>query len=122
MDQNREENRLRDEMMASHDWIEQDKGMFGLANSPYDFTLRDPRKAEKDLKKGIANKEKLTGQINHRAMALLTQAEKQYQELLHKRENVEEDLDNIRGSIKALDEKKKDEVTSAYKEVNKTSG
>ena len=92
--------------------------MFGKANSPYDFAHRDPGKAEKELKKGLLQKEKMTGQINHRAMALLAQAEQQNQELILKRQNVEEDLDNIQQSIKQLDEKKKDEITSAYKKVS----
>jgi len=104
-------------MLSDYEWIEQDRQMFGTPNSPYDFNFRDPAKAEKALKKGLAAKEKLDGQINHRAMALLTQAEKQYEELILKRKNVEDDLDNIRESIKNLDEKKKTEITDAYKEV-----
>lgn len=117
-DQNGVENDLRGKMLSEHDWIEQDRQMFGTPNSPYDFAFRDPAKAERALRKGIAQKDKLTGQINHRAMALLTQAEKQYEELIVKRTNVEDDLENIQESIKALDEKKKTEITNAYKEVN----
>ena len=94
-----------------------DKSMFGQVNSPYDFAFRDPAKAEKALRKGLKEKDKLTGQINQRAMALLAQAEKQYNELLEKRADVENDLDNIRNSMKMLDEKKKEKITSAYHEV-----
>jgi len=119
MEQNSEEDSLRRKMIEENDWIEQDRHMFGVKNTPYDFEFRDPRKAEQALRKGLAQKDKLTGQINQRAMALLTQAEKQYQELIVKRQNVEEDLEKITQSIKALDEKKKSEITSAYKEVNK---
>jgi len=86
------------------------------------FRFSRPSQGRKSFAKGLKEKDKLTGQINQRAMALLAQAEKQYNELLEKRADVENDLDNIRNSMKMLDEKKKEKITSAYHEVNKSFG
>ena len=60
-------------MEEKYSWIEQDKHAFGKKNSAFDFTLRDPAKAERQLNKARNQKEKLNGQINQRAMALLQQ-------------------------------------------------
>jgi len=105
-----------------HSWIEQDKHVFGKKNTLYDFTSRDPVKAERHLNKARNQKEKLNGQINQRAMALLQQAENTYEELLVKREGVEDERNKLLQTIELLDVQKKEEVTKAYKEVNKNFG
>ena len=51
-------------------------------------------------------------------MALLQQAENTYEELLSKREGVEDERNKLLKTIERLDVQKKEEVTKAYKEVN----
>merc|ERR1712176_933632 len=85
----------------------------------YDFEQKDPTKAERSLQKAKSKKEKLNGQINQRAMALLQQAEKSQEELFQKRKGVEEDREKLETTIERLDDQKKQEITRAYKEVNK---
>ena len=108
----------RQYLEEKYSWIEQDKHVFGKKNSHYDFTIRDPHKAERHLHKAKNQKEKLNGQINQRAMALLQQAENTYEELLSKREGVEDERNKLLKTIERLDVQKKEEVTKAYKEVN----
>ena len=50
-------------------------------------------------------------------MALLQQAENTYEELLTKREGVEDERNKLLKTIERLDVQKKEEVTKAYKEV-----
>ena len=68
--------KYRRHLEEKYTWIELDKGIFGQKNSAYDFEQKNPQKAEKELQKAKSKKEKLNGQINQRAMALLQQAEK----------------------------------------------
>ena len=74
--ENKEDLKYRRHLEEKYTWIELDKGIFGQKNSAYDFEQKNPQKAEKELQKAKSKKEKLNGQINQRAMALLQQAEK----------------------------------------------
>ena len=71
--ENAQDLKERKYLEEKYSWIEQDKHAFGKKNSAFDFTLRDPAKAERQLNKARNQKEKLNGQINQRAMALLQQ-------------------------------------------------
>lgn len=64
---------LSAKMREENEFIESDQSMFAKSGGPYDFKATNPQKAEKNLKKVIAMRDQLDGQINHRSMALLVQ-------------------------------------------------
>ena len=64
-------------LLEKYDWIADECQFFGQPNSPYDFTVNDPKEAERRIQKLTETKEKLAKSVNMRAMNLLGSAEEQ---------------------------------------------
>ena len=62
-------------MLAKHDWISTEKEYFGQANTAYDFNATDPKEAQRKLVKLEETKDKLSKNVNMRAMTMLGKAE-----------------------------------------------
>jgi structural maintenance of chromosome 2 len=72
-------------LLEKYDWIAEERQFFGQPNSPYDFTVNDPKEAERRIQKLTESKEKLSKSVNMRAMNLLGSAEEQVNKLeLHR--------------------------------------
>ena len=61
--------------MAKYEWIVTEKQYFGQANTAYDFTNSDPKDVARRLGKLQENKEKLSKNVNMRAMNMFSKAE-----------------------------------------------
>lgn len=57
-------------IQKEHPWIATEKQFFGKPNSDYDFKARDPKEAQKKLKKIIQDQEKLSKSVNKKVMTM----------------------------------------------------
>ena len=62
-------------MLDKYEWIQSEKQYFGQANTAYDFSLNDPKEAGKRLQSMNETKDKLSKNVNMRAMNMLGEAE-----------------------------------------------
>eukprot|EP00112_Aurelia_sp_Birch-Aquarium-sp1_P013858 Seg2963.2 transcript_id=Seg2963.2/GoldUCD/mRNA.D3Y31 product="Structural maintenance of chromosomes protein 2" protein_id=Seg2963.2/GoldUCD/D3Y31 len=109
-------------MLAKHDWISTEKEYFGQANTAYDFTATDPKEAQRKLVKLEETKDKLSKNVNMRAMTMLGKAEEKYNDLMKKKKIVEDDKTKIEEVIQELDMKKNEALQKAWEQVNKDFG
>ncbi|GFS17315.1 structural maintenance of chromosomes protein 2 [Elysia marginata] len=109
-------------LLEKYDWIADEKKYFGQPNTVYDFNEQDPKEAEKRIQKLTETKNKLSKNVNVRAMNLLGSAEEQYAELMKKRKVVLNDKAKIASVIEELDKKKEAALLKAWEQVNKDFG
>jgi len=83
----------------------------------YDFEVNKPEEMEQKVHHLEAMREKLSRNINTRAINLLDKEEEQYNDTLKKKRIVENDKNKILETIKTLDEKKKQTLLKAWKQV-----
>jgi len=103
-------------------WIKQDKDCFGVRNTRYDYAKENPVEAGEKLASMKQKKEKMSRNINQKAMLLLEREEDQYHEVIKRRDIVEADKAKIQKIILDLDKKKKEELEKAVKAVDKNIG
>lgn len=109
-------------MMEEYSWIKDDRQSFGKPNTLYDFKSTNPTEAGKRIQKLEGSKEKLAKSVNTRAMNMFIKAEEQYNDLMKKKEIVENDKSKIMETIKELDIMKKEALRKAWDQVNKDFG
>ncbi|KAM9398616.1 LOW QUALITY PROTEIN: structural maintenance of chromosomes protein 2 [Salvelinus alpinus] len=109
-------------MLEEHEWISQERGLFGQPNTGYDFKVNNPKEAGQRLKKLEESKTRLERSVNKRAMNMLSQAEERYNDLMKKKRIVENDKSKILQTIAELDQKKKEALNIAWQKVNKDFG
>jgi len=63
------------EMLNEHDWIQNDRALFGKTGSVYDFEANPPKEAARRREKLKETLERLSRSVNMRAMSLLGKAE-----------------------------------------------
>lgn len=118
-EESRECKRRVSELQKNYDWIQQEEQFFGQKNGIYDFNETDPQEAGKRIGKLQEMKDKLGKNINTKAMNLLTKTEEQYNDLMKKRQQVEDDKKKILEVIRELGEKKKEALKQAWVQVNR---
>ncbi|XP_014127932.2 structural maintenance of chromosomes protein 2 isoform X1 [Zonotrichia albicollis] len=109
-------------MLKEHKWITSDKELFGQPNTAYDFNNYSPKEATQKLQKLQEHKEKLERNVNTQVMSMLSEAEERYDDLMKKKEVVENDRDKILVTIEEIDRKKKQALDIAWKKVNEDFG
>ncbi|XP_012525199.1 structural maintenance of chromosomes protein 2 [Monomorium pharaonis] len=110
------------ELTKKYEWIEQEKPYFGKKGGIYDFEVNKPGEIEQKVHYLEKTREQLSRNINTRAINLLDKEEEQYNDTLKKKRIVENDKNKILETIKHLDEKKKQTLLKAWKQVNKDFG
>ncbi|XP_076291104.1 structural maintenance of chromosomes 2 isoform X2 [Lasioglossum baleicum] len=110
------------ELLRKYEWIEQDKIYFGKAGGIYDFEVNKPDEMKQKVHRLQTHHERLSRNINTRAVSLFDKEEEQYNEMMKKRKIVENDKKKILETIKHLDEKKRLTLLKAWKQVNKDFG
>ncbi|KOX70292.1 Structural maintenance of chromosomes protein 2 [Melipona quadrifasciata] len=110
------------ELTRKHEWIEENKIYFGKPGGIYDFNVNKPNEMEQKIRQLQSLREKLSRSINTRAISLLDKEEEQYNEMMKKKKIVENDKKKILETIKHLDEKKRETLMKACKQVNKDFG
>ncbi len=89
---------------------------------PYRGVRIDAAKSEDDLKKEIADFEKLRdtiGSVNMRALEIYETVEKGYESLRHKRELLDDEKNSVVNLMGEIEEKKKDLFTTTFMEINR---
>uniref|UniRef100_A0A8K9UMT1 SMC hinge domain-containing protein n=1 Tax=Oncorhynchus mykiss TaxID=8022 RepID=A0A8K9UMT1_ONCMY len=104
-------------MLEEHEWISQERGLFGQPNTGYDFKVNNPKEAGQRLRKLEESKTRLERSVNKRAMNMLSQAEERYNDLMKKKRIVENDKSKILQTIEELDQKKKEALNIAWQKV-----
>ncbi|OMO98149.1 RecF/RecN/SMC [Corchorus olitorius] len=111
-----------DKLIEKHAWIATEKQLFGRSGTDYDFASRDPRKAREELDKLQAEQSSLEKRVNKKVMAMFEKAEDEYNDLMSKKNTVENDKSKIKKTIEELDEKKKETLKVTWVKVNNDFG
>lgn len=111
-----------DKLIEKHAWIASEKQLFGRSGTDYDFESRDPYKAREELEKLQAEQSGLEKRVNKKVMAMFEKAEDEYNDLMLKKNIIENDKSKIKKVIEELDEKKKETLKVTWVKVNKDFG
>ncbi|GMN40980.1 hypothetical protein TIFTF001_010195 [Ficus carica] len=111
-----------DKLIEKHAWIASEKQLFGKNGTEYDFASRDPYGAREELEKLQAEQSGLEKRINKKVMAMFEKAEDEYNDLMSKKNIIENDKSKIKKVIEELDEKKKETLKVTWVKVNSDFG
>ncbi|KAL6580577.1 Structural maintenance of chromosomes protein 2-2 [Orobanche minor] len=111
-----------EKLIEKHAWIASEKQLFGRVGSDYDFESRDPHKAREEFEKLQAAQSGLEKRVNKKVMAMFEKAEDEYNDLISKKNIIENDKSKIKMVIEELDEKKKETLKVTWVKVNKDFG
>ncbi|KAJ6393911.1 hypothetical protein OIU77_023198 [Salix suchowensis] len=111
-----------DRLIEKHAWIASEKQLFGRSGTDYDFLSRDPIKAREELEILQAEQSGLEKRVNKKVMAMFEKAEDEYNDLMSKKNIIENDKSKIKKVIEELDEKKKETLKVTWVKVNKDFG
>lgn len=107
-------------MLHKYDWISEERHLFGKEDSDYPFDRKDFN--IKDLTARIqrlqTTKSSMQKTVNQRANLLLTDKEKEAEDLRNKRTTIEQDRDKLIKYMEEVDRKKKDALHKAWKKIN----
>ncbi|KAL6548040.1 Structural maintenance of chromosomes protein 2-2 [Orobanche hederae] len=106
-----------EKLIEKHAWIASEKQLFGRSGSDYDFANRDPGKARAELDTLQAQQSSLEKRVN-KVIAMFEKAEDEYNELMSKKNIIENDKSKIKKVIEELDEKKKKTLKVTWVKVN----
>ncbi|KAL4574897.1 hypothetical protein LXL04_021737 [Taraxacum kok-saghyz] len=111
-----------DKLIEKNSWINSEKQLFGKTGSDYDFTSRDPHKARQQFESLQAEQSGLEKRVNKKVMAMFEKAEDEYNDLISKKNIIENDKSKIKLVIEELDEKKKETLKVTWLKVNTDFG
>ncbi|KAL5991399.1 hypothetical protein ACLOJK_012307 [Asimina triloba] len=111
-----------DKLLERHSWIAAEKQLFGKTGTDYDFSAQDPHKARGELEKLQVEQSGLEKRVNKKVMAMFEKAEDEYNDLITKKNIIENDKSKIKKVIEELDEKKKETLKVTWVKVNKDFG
>lgn len=83
----------------------------------YDFEANNPEEVARKMHQLESVRERLSRNINTRAMNLLNKEEEQFNEMVKKKRIVETDRIKILQTIETLDAKKKETLLQAWEQV-----
>ncbi|KAK1271748.1 Structural maintenance of chromosomes protein 2-2 [Acorus gramineus] len=111
-----------DKLLEKHSWIAAEKQLFGKSGTDYDFSSRDTQKSREAFEKLQAEQAGLEKRINKKVMAMFEKAEDQYNDLISKKNIIQNDKSKIKKVIEELDEKKKETLKETWIKVNRDFG
>jgi structural maintenance of chromosome 2 len=106
------------QLSESHDWIEEEKDLFGRANTPYDFTGQNMSEAKSSLKNLTERFQGMKKKINPKVMNMIDNVEKKEASLKNMMRTVIRDKRKIEETIVQLDDYKKDALQKTWEKVN----
>lgn len=83
----------------------------------YDFEANNPEEVTRKMHQLESVRERLSRNVNTRAMNLLNKEEEQYNEMLKKKKIIETDKIKILETIDTLDDKKRETLLLAWEQV-----
>ncbi|XP_049395220.1 structural maintenance of chromosomes protein 2-1-like [Solanum stenotomum] len=111
-----------EKLIEKHAWIGSEKQLFGRSGTDYDFGSRDPRDARETFEKVQADQSGLEKRVNKKVMSMFEKAEDEYNDLMSKKNIIENDKSKIKKVIEELDEKKKETLKVTWEKVNRDFG
>ncbi|CAA6656972.1 unnamed protein product [Spirodela intermedia] len=111
-----------DRLLHKHSWIASERQLFGRSGTDYDFSSRDPTRTKEELEKLQSQQSGLEKRINKKVMAMFEKAEDEYNDLISKKNIIENDKSKIKMVIEELDEKKRETLKVTWVKVNKDFG
>ncbi|PAN27004.1 hypothetical protein PAHAL_5G052900 [Panicum hallii] len=111
-----------DKLVEKYSWISTEKQLFGKSGTDYDFESCEPHKAREELENLQAQQSSLEKRVNKKVMAMFEKAEDEYNDLMSKKNIIENDKAKIKKVIEELDEKKKETLKVTWLKVNKDFG
>lgn len=107
-------------MLKKHDWISEERHLFGKDNSDYPFNRKDfnINDLSARVQKLQTTKNAMQKTVNQRANLLLSDKEKEAEALRNKRSVIEQDRDKLIKYMEEVDRKKKDALYKAWKKIN----
>jgi structural maintenance of chromosome 2 len=106
-------------MEKEHPWIEKDKNIFGKKGTDFDFEANDYGENKKRCDELEKQQNRLSKNINKKAMVMFEKAEQEYKDLLQKRDIILNDKCKIEQVIHDLDDKKTETLRRTWVKVNK---
>ncbi|MCL7027639.1 hypothetical protein MKW94_012381 [Papaver nudicaule] len=111
-----------DKLLEKHSWIAAEKQLFGKSGTDYDFSSCNPHKSREELEKLQADQSSLEKRVNKKVMAMFEKAEDEFNDLISKKNIIENDKSKIKMVIEELDEKKKETLKVTWAKVTKDFG
>ncbi|XP_009590546.1 structural maintenance of chromosomes protein 2-1-like isoform X1 [Nicotiana tomentosiformis] len=111
-----------EKLIEKHPWIASEKQLFGRSGTDYDFGSCDPRNARETFEKLQADQSGLEKRVNKKVMSMFEKAEDEYNDLMSKKNIIENDKSKIKKVIEELDEKKKETLKVTWEKVNRDFG
>jgi structural maintenance of chromosome 2 len=99
-------------------WISAEKAWFGLKDTDYDFSSIDAKTELEKLGKLKEENAVLRRKVNMKVDIMADQYEKEYNDLMKKKEIIVKDKTNIEKAIVDLDDKRKEALNDIYSHVN----
>ncbi|KAG0201861.1 Structural maintenance of chromosomes protein 2 [Mortierella sp. GBA30] len=107
-----------EDLEAAHEWILDQKHLFGQLNGPYDFTTQNPSESRKKLKQLDEKNSAMKNKVNPKVMSMLENQEKREASLKQMLATVQRDKTKIEDTIRSLDEYKNEALERTYSKVN----
>ncbi|VFQ80543.1 unnamed protein product [Cuscuta campestris] len=111
-----------EKLLEKHVWIASEKQLFGKSGTDYDFSAHNPRKTKDEFEKLQAEQSGLEKRVNKKVMAMFEKAQEEYNDLIAKKNIIQEDKEKIKKVIEELDEKKKETLKVTWEKVNRDFG
>jgi len=109
-------------LRKQHAWIEHEQQFFGKSDGDYDFEPKNVKKILERLGQAEEGQEKLSKLINKKAVTMFEKAQKEYEDLIKKKNQIEADKAQIENFIKELDKKKNEALQKTWGKVDKDFG
>jgi structural maintenance of chromosome 2 len=103
-------------------WIVAEKQFFGQPHTDFDFEARDPREVKASYDEQCKSMTNLGQKVNLKVASMMDTAEREYEELMHKRSIIEADKAKIEAVIGELEEKKMEAIRTTWAKVNADFG
>ncbi|CAG2104682.1 unnamed protein product, partial [Medioppia subpectinata] len=105
-------------MKRKNPWIEEERHLFGNESAGYGFNNFDGSDSNRRLERLKSTKASLAKTVNMRANIMLSDKEKESEELSRKRGIVATDKYNLIHYMEEMDQKKKDALFKAWEKIN----
>eukprot|EP00824_Muranothrix_gubernata_P024869 TRINITY_DN7596_c0_g1_i1.p1 TRINITY_DN7596_c0_g1~~TRINITY_DN7596_c0_g1_i1.p1 ORF type:complete len:1189 (+),score=336.54 TRINITY_DN7596_c0_g1_i1:537-3569(+) len=109
-------------MMDKYSWIASEKQYFGKPHTDYNFREHDVAHARQRLDTLQEEQAAMGKRINKKVMGMFEKAEQEYEDLIRKKQIIENDKKKIEEVIEELDEKKNEALRQTYSKVNRDFG
>ena len=109
-------------LLSQYKWLESEESEFGKEGSDYDFRELRVEELRDRIERLEEEQEQLGRRLNKKVLGMMEKAEGEYQELLKKRQIIENDKSQIEKVIEELDVKKKETLATTYAKVNRDFG